>query len=222
MNASASSEIYADRRRRMIDSQLRPSGVNDLAVLAAFAEIPREVFVEPSFASLAYVDSDAPALKGGGRMLLAPATLGRLIEGAAPRAGERVLDVAGGSGYGASVLARLGAQVVALETAECGQGAKTLLAGLDGIETVAGDLAAGAPAKAPFDIVLVNGAFEVWPERLIGQLAEGGRLVGLDASFPAPKAVLIEKAGGATSRRTLFDAAGPRLEGFRQPPKFAF
>jgi protein-L-isoaspartate(D-aspartate) O-methyltransferase len=222
MNASASSEIYADRRRRMIDSQLRPSGVNDLALLAAFAEVPREPFVEPSFAALAYADSDAPALKGGGRLLLAPATLGRLIEGADVRPGERVLDVAGGSGYGASVLSRLGARVVALETAEAGQGARDLLAGQERVELAVGDLVAGASAKAPFDIILVNGAFEVSPELLIGQLADGGRLVGLDASFPAPKAVLIERVGGAISRRTLFDAAGPRLDGFRQRPGFAF
>jgi protein-L-isoaspartate(D-aspartate) O-methyltransferase len=222
MNAPASSEIYADRRKRMIESQLRPSGVNDLAILAAFADVPREAFVEPRFASLAYVDNDVPALKGGGRLLLAPATLGRLIEGAAPQPGERVLDVAGGSGYGASVLARLGARVVALETAEAGQGAKTLLAGLEGVEIVEGDLVAGVAAKAPFDVILINGTFEILPEQLIGQLAEGGRLVGFDASFATPKGVLLEKAGGATSRRTLFDAAAPRLEAFRQQPKFAF
>src|ERR1700758_298135 len=133
MNASASSEVYADRRRRMIDSQLRPCGVNDLALLAAFAEVPREAFVEPSYASLAYVDNDVPALKGRGRLLLAPATLGRLIEGAGPQPGERILDVAGGSGYGASVLARLGARVVALEPAEAGQGARDLLASQEGV-----------------------------------------------------------------------------------------
>ncbi len=206
----------------MIDCQLRPSGVNDLALLAAFGEISREAFVEPSFATLAYADSDAPALKGGGRLLLAPATLGRLLECAAPRPGERILDVAGGSGYGASVLSALGARVFALETAEAGEGARALLAGREGVETITGDLVAGAPAKAPFDVILINGAFEVWPEQLIGQLAESGRLVGLDASLPAPKAVLIEKAGGATSRRLLFDAAGPRLKGFRRPPQFAF
>ena len=222
MNAPASSEIYADRRKRMIESQLRPSGVNDLAILAAFAEVPREAFVEPNFASLAYVDNDVPALKGGGRLLLAPATLGRLIVGAAPQPGERVLDVAGGSGYSASVLARLGARVIALETVEAGQGAKILLAGQEGVEIVDGDLDAGAPAKAPFDVILINGTFEILPEQLIGQLADGGRLVGFDASFPAPKGVLFEKAGGAVSRRTLFDAAAPRLEAFRQPPKFAF
>ena len=70
----ASSEVYADRRRRMIDNQLRPQGVNDLVILAAFADAPREVFLDPSSASLAYLDREVPALNGGGRLLLAPAS----------------------------------------------------------------------------------------------------------------------------------------------------
>jgi protein-L-isoaspartate(D-aspartate) O-methyltransferase len=222
MNKPDSPEIYADRRRRMIESQLRPFGVNDLGVLSAFAATPREAFVEPACASLAYFDRDVPALNGGGRLLLAPAILGRLIQAAKPRTGERALDVAGGSGYGASILARLGAKVVALETEAAGQGAKALLAGEAGVELVNGDISAGVQATAPFDVILVHGAFEIRPEKLIGQLVEGGRLVGIDATYPAPKGVMIEKAGGATSRRALFDAAAPRLEAFRRSPQFAF
>lgn len=222
MNRPTSPEIYVDRRWRMIENQLRPVGVNDLPLLAAFAETPREAFVEPAFASLAYLDRDVPALQGAGRLLLAPASLGRLLQAAKPQPGERILDVAGGSGYGAAILSRLGAQVTALETAASGQGAKLLLAGRPGVEVVAGDLPGGLTAKAPFDAIVVNGAFEIWPEHLIAQLAEGGRLVGFDATFPAPKGVLIEKAGGAASRRALFDAAAPRLDAFRRPARFAF
>jgi protein-L-isoaspartate(D-aspartate) O-methyltransferase len=222
MNSQASNEELAARRRHMIDGQLRTSGVVDLNVIAAFAEAPREIFVEPAFVSLAYVDREAPALQGQGRMLLAPTTLARLIQAAKPQPAIRALDVAGGSGYSAWLLHRLGAQVVALETPETGQGAKTALAGLTGVELTAGDLDAGVAAKAPFGLILVNGAFETWPEKLIAQLAEGGRLVGIDASFPAPKAVLIEKAEGAATRRVLFDSSAPRLEAFRQVARFEF
>jgi protein-L-isoaspartate(D-aspartate) O-methyltransferase len=222
MNTPASPDPSAIRRKHMVESQLRPSGVSDMALLSAFAETRREDFVEPAYASLAYFDRDVPALKGGGRVLLAPTILARLIQAAKPRPGERALDVAGGSGYGASILARLGAHVVALESAESVKAARDLLAGQAGVESVTGDLALGAPAKAPFDVIVVNGAFEVLPEQLVDQLAEAGRLVGIDASFPAPKAVLIERVGGSTSRRALFDASAPRLAAFRRPAQFAF
>jgi protein-L-isoaspartate(D-aspartate) O-methyltransferase len=222
MNSLASKEEFTARRRNMIDGQLRTSGVVDLNVIGAFAEARREIFVEPAFVSLAYVDREVPALQGAGRMLLAPTTLARLIQAARPQPVIRALDVAGGSGYSAWLLNRLGAQVIALETPDAGQGAKATLTGLANIELIAGDLAAGAPVKGPFDVILVNGAFEAWPEKLIGQLAEGGRLLGVDASFPAPKAVLIEKAEGAATRRVLFDSSAPRLEAFRQVARFEF
>jgi protein-L-isoaspartate(D-aspartate) O-methyltransferase len=222
MNSLPSQEELALRRQRMIDGQLRTSSVVDLNVIAAFAAAPREAFVEPAFASLAYVDREVPALQGAGRLLLAPTTLARLIQAGKPQAKIRALDVAGGSGYSVWLLTRLGARVVALETPEAGQGAKTTLAGLGGIEFIAGDLAGGAPAQAPFDLILVNGAFEVRPDKLIEQLAEGGRLVGVDASFPASKAVLIEKAEGASTRRVLFDSSAPHLDAFHQAAQFEF
>ena len=213
---------FAARRRHMVDSQLRTCDVTDQGLLAAFADIPRENFVQPAVASLAYLDRDVPALGGGDRLLLAPMTLAKLVQAANVRAGEKALDVAGGSGYSAAILARLGAHVVALDAPAAGAGARGLIGGEAGIEIVAGELAEGAPAKAPFDAIVINGAFEILPEKLLQQLAEGGRLVGVDASFAASKAVLIEKIGGATSRRVLFDAGAPRLDAFKRPAEFAF
>ena len=221
--AEAISSDSADiRRHNMVDSQLRTCEVTNQAVLAAFARIPRESFVAPASATLAYVDMDIPALGARDRLLLAPMTLARLIQAANVRRGEKALDVAGGSGYSATVLAELGARVVALESdAGAIASARRLLATDQFVSIVAGDLAEGA-AGGPFDVILINGAFERSPERLLGQLAPGGRLVGVDASFGAPKAILIEEIGGLTSRRVLFDVTAPRLEAFRNSPSFAF
>lgn len=217
-----SSDDLDIRRQHMVQSQLRTCDVTNQAVLAAFARIPREAFVAPAFASLAYLDRNVPALGARDRLLLAPMTLARLIQAANVQPGEKALDVAGGSGYSAAVLASLGARVVALEADEGAiAAAKRLLATEKSIEILAGDLAEGA-AAGPFDVILVNGAFERSPEKLLSQLAEGGRLVGVDASYGAPKAILIEWIDGVTSRRVLFDATAPRLDAFRKMPSFAF
>jgi protein-L-isoaspartate(D-aspartate) O-methyltransferase len=222
MAQAISSDDLAARRQRMVDGQLRTCDVTDQALLAAFARIPRESFVAPTFASLAYLDRDVPALGGSERLLLAPMVLARLIQAASVRPGEKALDVAGGSGYGAAILASLGAHVVALESdAGAAAAAKGLLEKEKSVEIVAGDLANGA-AGGPFDIILVNGAFEQSPEKLLSQLAPGGRLVGVDASFNAMKAVFIERIGGVANRRILFDATAPRLREFQQTPSFAF
>ena len=222
MAQSSSAADWTIRRQRMVDGQLRTCDVTDLAVLAAFAEVPREAFVAPAALALAYADAPAPALGASGRLLIAPMTLGRLVQAAVVRPGEKALDVAGGSGYSATILARLGARVVALESdAGASAAAERLLAGEAAATCVQGDLAAPAPG-GPFDLILVNGAFARSPDALLGQLADGGRLVGVDASFGAPKAVLIERLGGASSRRVLFDAAAPLLDAFAMRPNFAF
>jgi protein-L-isoaspartate(D-aspartate) O-methyltransferase len=222
MNPPASPDTWAVRRQNMVDGQLRTSGVTDLDLLEVFADAPRERFVEPAYANLAYFDQDVPALNGAGRLLLAPVTLARLFQAAKLAPGVPVLDVAGGSGYGPAVMAHLGCKVTALETAEGGAGAKAALHEETSVERVTGDLSAGWKSRAPFEIIVINGAFETWPEALVAQLKDGGRLVGVDASFPAPKAVLVERIGAAVSKRPLFDCAAPRLEPFRAAPHFAF
>ena len=221
MAEAISSDDFAVRRQHMVDGQLRTCDVTNQMVLAAFARLPRETFVAPDFASLAYLDRDAPALGARDRLLLAPMTLARLIQAASVQPGEAALDVAGGSGYSAAILANLGARVVALESdAGAVAAARRLLASERSVEIVAGDLAEGA--GGPFDVILINGAFESAPEKLLKLLAEGGRLVGVDASYGAPKAILIERISGQTSRRALFDVTAPRLEAFRKAPSFAF
>jgi protein-L-isoaspartate(D-aspartate) O-methyltransferase len=213
---------FALRRAHMVDSQLRTSDVVDQAVLAAFARLPRESFVAPAFASLAYIDRDAPALGARDRVLVAPMVLAKLIQAANVGPGEKALDVAGGSGYSAAVLASLGAQVVALED-DSGAlaAAKALLASESRIEFVSGDLAAGVAGRS-FDVILLNGAFESAPDRLIAQLADNGRFVAVDASSGAAKAVLIEMKGGVASRRILFNANAATLAAFRREVGFAF
>jgi protein-L-isoaspartate(D-aspartate) O-methyltransferase len=222
MAEAISGDEFAVRRQNMVDSQLRTCDVTDQALLAAFVRIPREAFVAPAFASLAYLDRDVPARGAADHRLLAPMILARLIQAADVRPGEKALDIAGGSGYSAAILAAIGAQVVALESDEAAiAAARTLLAPEKSINIVAGPLTK-AVAGGPFDIIVVNGSFERNPVELLEQLADGGRLVGVDASFGASKAVLIERIGGAASRRVLFDATAARLDDFRQAPSFAF
>jgi protein-L-isoaspartate(D-aspartate) O-methyltransferase len=207
----------------MVDGQLRVGGVTDLALLAAFLDTPREAFVAPAQAGLAYLDCDQPALGSSRRRLLAPLTLARLLQAAEVAPGERALDVAGGSGYSAAILEQLGGSVVALESdAGAADAARRALAGHAGIEVVEGDLASGAKDRGPFDVILVNGAYESQPDGLIAQLAEGGRLVGVEAQPGAEEAVLVEKSAAGISRRTLFETRAAAIEAFRRAPSFAF
>ena len=104
---------FADARNRMVDSQVRPNKVTDPRVLSAMRELPRERFLPARLRPRAYVDEDVPL--GGGRVLMEPLVIARLVQLAAPSAGERALVVGAGVGYGSAVLARCGVRVTALE-----------------------------------------------------------------------------------------------------------
>ena len=97
-----------DRRLHMVNGQLRTGGVVDKAVLAAFLEVARQRFVAPEYESLAYLDRELPARGAKVRRLLAPMVLARMLQAATVVPSDRALDVAGGSGYGAAILASYG------------------------------------------------------------------------------------------------------------------
>lgn len=209
-------------RRTMVDCQLRTFDVTDIDVLAAFEAVPREPFVAPDFAAVAYSDRILPCVSGGARKLLSPMVLARMLQEAELREGERALDVAGGSGYGAAILARIGLDVTALESESVAPAARTALAGVaSAAKSVAGDVTKGVPGEA-FDLIVVHGVIDAAPDALLAQLSEGGRLVALMRKGAASHAVLFERSGPDIGRRVLFDAAGPDIAEFRAPPKFIF
>jgi protein-L-isoaspartate(D-aspartate) O-methyltransferase len=223
MGAHISAETLQDLRLNMVNGQLRAGGIADQAVLAAFLETPRERFVAPAFVSLAYLDRELPALGAKTRRLLPPMTLARMLQAAAVNPGDRALDVGGGSGYGAALLNSMGAKVVALESdAGAAAAARAELKGRGNIVVIECPLDKGAAGLGPFDVVVVEGAFQVYPNGLISLLADLGRLVGIDATSGASQAVLCEKSGGALGRRALFETRADPLDGFQPGVRFVF
>ncbi len=212
-----------EQRLRMVNSQLRTGDVVDQEVLAAFLDTPRERFVASANVPFAYLDRPTPARGAKTRRLLRPLTLARMLQAAAVNAGDRALDVGSGSGYGAALLEHMGAVVVALESDRgAASAARELLAEAGAATVVEGPLEAGAAHRGPFDVIVVEGAFRVEPDALLGQLADGGRLVGIDAVTGAPQAALYERRHGGVSRRALFEAAADVLDGFQPAATFAF
>ncbi len=223
MTATSQADGGFENRLNMVNGQIRTGDVVDQEVLAAFLATPRERFVDPASAPIAYLDRETPALGARSRRLLRPLTLARLLQAASIKAGERTLDVGGGSGYGAALIDFMGAKVVALESDHgAASAARELLAGRAGVTVVEGPLAAGERGLAPFDVIVIEGAFAVRPDALIDQLAEGGRLVGIDAIMGARQIALYERRGDAVSRRSICEAAADVLDGFEPPAGFAF
>lgn len=212
----------ATLRRTMVDGQIRTADVTFRPLIDAMLDVPRERFVPEAQAGLAYLDMDLPA-GADARRLLKPMVLAKMLQALDLTADTRVLDVACATGYAATLLARLCASVVALEE-QPGLAAKARanLAGFGNVEVVAGRLADGHAAGAPYDAILVEGAIELDPDGLCRQLADRGRLICIRGSGPAAKVIIYHRDGEDITPRSMFDAAGPALPQFVRPPAFAF
>ena len=213
---------FATARRHMVDGQVRTADVTDLRIISAMMDIPREQFVPPASAGLAYLDLDLP-VGNGTRRLLKPMVFAKLIHAADIAATDHVLDVGCATGYGTAVLARLGGQVTALEQdAGLAQAARSALAAQSNVNVATGPLTAGWPQGGPYDVIVLEGATEIEPEGFLRQLKEGGRLVCVLGSAPGAKAMLYCRSGQEMGGRPIFDAAAALLPGFTKAPVFAF
>jgi protein-L-isoaspartate(D-aspartate) O-methyltransferase len=215
---------FADARNRMVDSQIRPNKVTDPRIIAAMRRIPRERFLPPRLGPMAYVDEDVPL--GGGRYLIEPMVIARLVQLAAASVGERALAVASGTGYGAALLAACGARVTALEEDPSLRAmARDVLAELaPSVSLASGPLAAGWPPSAPYDVILIEGAVQEIPKAIGEQLhRQSGRLVTVYAgSERLGQAVLAEATSAGLRIQPMFDCATPPIPGLMRSPGFVF
>ncbi len=214
------------QRVNMVESQVRPSDVTDAGIIRAMLDVPREAFVADALQSLAYSDGAVPVRRpgaAGGRSLLPPRTLAKLIQLAHVGPQSVMLDIGCATGYSTAVLSRLAQRVVALE---CEPGLARAAErqmrelGTGNCVVVEGPLADGVPGEAPFDAILLNGAVPAVGPGLLGQLAEGGRLVAMVRAGPVCRAYAWQRSGTIIDRQPAFEGAAEPLPGFEVPAEF--
>lgn len=214
---------YERQRLNMVEAQVRANDVADPRISAAMREVPRESFVPASKRGIAYADAAIEIVPG--RYLLDPRAFSKLLQLTDLGPDDVVLDVACGTGYSTAVIARLVRNVFGLEQdadlvrvaceAVPATGAKNAI-------VVQGALVDGFAAKAPYDVIFVNGAVENIPDALLNQLADGGRLVAIVCNGTVSRGMLYSREHGRVSHRAAFDASAPLLAGFRKTVGFVF
>ncbi|HEY2659614.1 MAG TPA: protein-L-isoaspartate O-methyltransferase [Caulobacteraceae bacterium] len=186
---------YAAARQIMVDSQVRPNDVTDLAIQHAMRAVEREGLCPPAQAYLAYADCEIEYAPG--RWLMRPRDVSKLLQTARPKAGERALAIA--APYAAAVLEAMGLAVTRLDD---------------------GDLK--APPAGAFDVVVCEGAVEEAPRPWLAALAPEGRLAVAVRNGRAGKVRLYVRTADDAGYREVFDAAPPVLAGFEATPGFVF
>lgn len=218
---------FSKARQNMVDGQVRTYDVTDNRILDAMLALPREDFVPVQKRPLAYLDLDLDVGEPNSarRFLIKPQVTARMLQAANIGAGDNVLIVGCATGYCAAIAAMLAAKVTGTETdpALVAKGREILTRlGFTNVTLKVAAPADGDPAGAPYDVIILNGSTEIEPEQLYGQLAEGGRLVGVFAMTRPSRATIVTRSRGDLGRWALFDAAAPVLPGLTKRPAFVF
>lgn len=198
-------DTFGGYRARLVET-LRARGIRDLAVLRAFAEVPRHLFVPEAVRHRAYEDAALPI--GDGQTISQPYTQARYLEALRLTGRERVLEVGTGSGYQTALLAAVAAQVFTIERVRgLAESAQRALRGAGiTVSLLVGDGTLGWSAYAPYDAILVAAGGPEVPPPLVEQLAPGGRLLIPLGERGAQTLTVVERRGGELRRTSIGDA----------------
>ena len=197
---------FAELRERMVRRQIESRGITDPAILDAFRDVAREEFVDEEHRRFAYDDNPLPI--EAGQTISQPYIVALMIEAAAIRPGDAVLEVGAGSGYAAAVISRIAKRVVSIERhGELAQIARERMTrlGYGNVRILQGDGTRGCPDEAPFDAILAAASGSHVPKPLLDQLAPGGRLVMPvgDPGWVQELVKVTKRSDGSTSQENL-------------------
>src|SRR5574341_1233330 len=194
-------DIFASKRRRMVEQDIKARGVRDEAVLSAMMKVPRHLFVDKAVRGKAYEDHPLPI--GEGQTISQPYVVALMTGALGLRPTERVLEIGTGSGYQAAVLAGIVKEVYTIEIRRtlADRAEKTLeTLGYRNVKTRYGDGYFGWEEYAPFDAIMITASANHIPPPLIKQLKEGGRLI-----VPLGSTVYFQTLTLATKRKGELD-----------------
>jgi len=188
----------------MVETQLRARGIRDERVLEAMRVVPRHEFVPAELVKAAYDDRPLPI--GERETISQPYMVAAMTEAARVAPGDKALEIGGGSGYQAAILAQLGASVYMVEiNPELADEARERLARLGywDVRVYAGDGSEGLAAHAPYNVIVVSAAAPSVPLVLLSQLAEGGRMLAPVGSLYNQDMLLLSRQGEKITTRRL-------------------
>ena len=215
--------VFSDQRKQMVRRYTRAGYIKTNSMAKAVLKVPREEFMDPSYADYAYVDQPFPIPGDGRQTISAPYMYPVFYEPLGLKPGDRLLEIGAGSGYGAALAWELvgpTGMVVSIEINDTTYSfARENLkrTGYDSVILLLGDGSLGHADEAPYDAICITAACPEIPNPLLDQLRAPGRLmapVGDSHSFFGQDLVLLEKEGeGRIRRRTLMKVSYVPLTG---------
>lgn len=215
---------FEQARQNMVENQVRPWEVLDSRVLDVLSRLHREDFVAPEHRQLAFADLSLPL--GHGEVMMKPVLEGRVLQALELAGTEQVLEIGTGSGFLTACLASLSAHVTSVDIhadfiAAAGQ--RLAQASIGNVKLEVGEAVHAWQPAGTFDVLVVTGAVYEIPQRFLGWLKPGGRLLAVRGESPVQQMVLLTQEGAGRYREdSLLETDLPYLAHAAPPRQFVF
>ncbi|MBU3665590.1 MAG: protein-L-isoaspartate(D-aspartate) O-methyltransferase [Chthoniobacterales bacterium] len=219
-DAKPPADDYAARRNAMVETQIASRGISDTATLGAMRSVPRHEFVPARLRDEAYGDYPLPI--GSGQTISQPYIVAFMTEAIRPKPGEKILEIGGGSGYQAAVLAQTGAEVFTVEILEplAGLARQNLTRlGYKNAHVLHADGYRGWPEHAPYDAIIVTCAPDAIPPDLVTQLKDGGRMIVPVGGGMNQELILLSKHGDKIEQHAVLPVRFVPMTGEAESPR---
>ena len=215
---------FEQARVNMVENQVRPWEVLDARVLDVLGSVRREDFVAAEHRQLAFADLTLPL--GHGEVMMKPVVEGRVLQALELLPTDQVLEIGTGSGFLTACLAKLSAGVTSVDIHADFIAAATqrlAQAGIDNVTLATGEAVNAWQPAGQFDALVVTGAVYEIPQRFLGWLKPGGRLLAVRGESPVQQMVLLTHEGeGRYREESILETDLPYLVHAEPPRKFVF
>ena len=167
-------------KEELIQHLIREGYLKSKEVIEAMREVPREIFVPEHLREYAY--ADMPLEIGHGQTISAPHMVAMMLEALQLKENSKVLEIGTGTGYHAAVAAKIAKKgmIYTIERIEelaekARENFRKL--GIKNVRVFVGDGSMGLPEYAPYTHIYATCSAPKISEKLIEQLAKGGRMV---------------------------------------------
>jgi protein-L-isoaspartate(D-aspartate) O-methyltransferase len=215
---------FEQARVNMVENQVRPWEVLDARVLDVLGSVRREDFVAPEHRKLAFADLCLPL--GHGEVMMKPVIEGRVLQALELKPEDQVLEIGTGSGFLTACMAKLAGHVTSLDIHAdfiATAGERLAAAGIQNVKLEVGEAVNAWQSSGLFDALVVTGAVSQIPQRFLGWLKPGGRMLVVRGESPVQQALLLTHEGNGRYREeALFETDLPYLKHAEPPRRFVF
>ena len=209
--------------KNMIEGQIKPIGGMQKNILQAFSSVNRDDFVPQNLKENCYSEKNLFLKRD--RFVLKANLIAKIISALNISNEENVLVIGSSTGYSSAIISRLAETVISIEEdQELLDFSEEAIKknGIDNIVFINNPMIEGCSEQGPFNAIIIEGAIDEVPPKILNQLEDNGRLIAMINNKGVSNVIEYQKKNHIFTDRFLFSCTAPKLKCFDKRKSFSF